>query len=100
MVIAPKLPHQSDFKDRKWSGESVLDPGSVFGLYSLKNDVLTPEEADAVGGDTQRIYFMAHIVYRDAFGKKRITDIRQECGGAQLIGMGRPQTSEKGNRQT
>ena len=100
IIIAPTFPDQSAFKDRTWCGESVLDPGSVFGIYSQKTDALLPDEADAIGRDTKRIYFMARIVYRDAFGKKRHTDIRQECGGTQLIGMGRMENSEKGNRQT
>jgi hypothetical protein len=100
IVIAKKLPVESAFEDRKWSGESVLDPSSTFGIYSETTDVLPADDADAIGSDTQRIYFMARLVYRDAFGKKRTTDIRQECGGGRLMSIGRMSVSKKGNRQT
>jgi hypothetical protein len=96
MVIEKKFKWKLSYK-RNWSGRNILNPSDTFTIHSTKNDPLSAAEVADLQADTQRIFLFGVIKYRDAFHRARKTRVRNECGGAQLIGIGRMQVSKKGN---
>jgi hypothetical protein len=97
-VIAETPPTRASVQPKEWSGKMVMDPGAIILTIQERDDALTTEEFATLSDGSKRLYWIGRIVYRDAFGRRQVTDSLFEA--VPPFDKGSPNPKDSRNRQS